>query len=98
MYGIIPSEIGEINSLSEEIGVDSKELMYYLVCAKMPFYMSKVERSLKTSFVDAASSLYYIECYYLFSSISKLFEVCHFDSNLRFSWTFRIHKVRNPNP
>lgn len=97
MYGIIPSEMGEISSLSEEIAVDSKELMYYLVCAKMPFYMSKVERSLQSSFVDAASSLYYIECFYLFSSISKLFEVWRFDSHLRISWTFRIGKVRDPN-
>lgn len=74
-FGILQSEITDINKLSMEICVDSNELMYHLVCAKMPYYMSKVEHSLKSSFVDAASSLYYIERYYLFSSISKLYEV-----------------------
>ena len=78
MYGILPTEVSAIDKLSKEIKVDPNELFYYLVCAKMPYYMSKVERSLKNSFVDAASSLYYIERFYLFSAISKLFEVCCF--------------------
>ena len=74
-----------MDKLAEEIGMDSKELMYFLVCAKMPYYLSKVERSMKSSFVEAASSLYYLERNYLVSTVLKLFEVSDFNWKLSIS-------------
>ena len=45
----------------------------------IPYYMAKVQKSMKHSFVSAALSLYYLERFYLFSSITKLIEVFLFD-------------------
>ena len=82
-----------MDKLAEEIGMDAKELMYFLVCAKMPYYLSKVERSMKSSFVEAASSLYYLERNYLVSTVLKLFEVGDSERELFFSLSVRFLEV-----
>ena len=75
MYGILEKEEGEVKSASEEQQIELNCLYYFLVCAKIPYYMTKVQKSMKHSFVSAALSLYYLERFYLFSSIAKLIEV-----------------------
>ena len=76
--GILPSEIEEVGSLARHMNIDPNEWIYFLVCAKIPSYMSKIDRSLRSSFVESALSLYFIERYNLISAISKLFEVLLF--------------------
>lgn len=79
LYGILEKEEGEVKSASEEQRIELNSLFYFLVCAKIPYYMTKVQKNMKHSFVSAALSLYYLERFYLFSSITKLIEVFLFD-------------------
>ena len=72
---MLEREIEEMKSLAPKMQANADELVYFLVCAKMPYYISKVDKSLKRSFVEAAVSLYYLERYYLAACISRLFEV-----------------------
>lgn len=72
---MLEREIEEMKSLAPKMQANADELVYFLVCAKMPYYVSKVDKSLKRSFVEAAVSLYYLERYYLAACISRLFEV-----------------------
>lgn len=75
LYGILEKEEGELKSVSEKQKIELNSLFYFLVCSKIPYYMTKVQKSMKQSFVSAALSLYYLERFYLFSSIAKLIEV-----------------------
>ena len=74
-FGVLDKEMEEIELVSNKMHINANELVYFLVCAKLPCYISKVDKSLRRSFVEAAVSLYYLERYYLVSSISNLFEV-----------------------
>ena len=74
-FGVLDKEMEEIELVSTKMHINAHELVYFLVCAKLPCYISKVDKSLRRSFVEAAVSLYYLERYYLVASISNLFEV-----------------------
>ena len=74
-FGILPSEMEEMKMVSEKNRLSLNALGYFVTCAKMPYYMTKVQKGLKHSFVDAGVSLYYTERFYLFSSLAKLTEV-----------------------
>ena len=74
-FGILPSEMEEMKTASEKHCLNLNALTYFVTCAKMPYYMTKIQKDLKHSFVDAGVSLYYGERFYLFSSLTKLTEV-----------------------
>ena len=74
-FGVLPSEMEEMKMASEKHRLNLNALGYFVTCAKMPYYMTKVQKGLKHSFVDAGVSLYYTERFYLFSSLAKLTEV-----------------------
>ena len=74
-FGILPSEMEEMKTVSEKHCLNLNALAYFVTCAKMPYYMTKIQKDLKHSFVDAGVSLYYGERFYLFSSLAKLTEV-----------------------
>ena len=71
-FGILPSEMEEMKTASEKHCLNLNALAYFVTCAKMPYYMTKIQ---KHSFMDAGVSLYYGERFYLFSSLAKLTEV-----------------------
>lgn len=74
-FNISQEEITSIQTKAEIMKINVNEMLYFLVCAKIPYYSSRVVKSLKHSFVDASFSLYYSNWFYVFSSLSKLFEV-----------------------
>ena len=75
LFGITQEEIVAIRTQAEKLKIDTNEVVYFLVCAKIPYYVSRVDKSLKRSFVEAALSLYYSNWFRVFSSIEKLVEV-----------------------
>ena len=77
-FNISQEEITSIQTKAENMKINVNEMLYFLVCAKIPYYSSRVVKNLKHSFVDASFSLYYSNWFYGFSSLSKLFEVSTF--------------------
>ena len=75
IYGITQDEIVATRTQAEKLKIDADESIYFLVCAKIPYYISRVDKSLKRSFVEAALSLYYSNWFRVFSSLEKLIEV-----------------------